>query len=437
MKRIGQKMLLLVMAVLLSCGLTGCMTDSTVEDLFTLPQPPMEYAGLARTINQLIAEGYEYASPTGGQNIQSVQMVDLNMDGRSEAIAFFRRAGDEKPLKIMVFFSQGESYELLCTIESSGSHVESVQYQDMNSDGTQELIVGWKISTDVQNVAVYSVGTEPAVLLHNAYTRYSIQELDGDGVPSLLLFRAGAEGNSVAEFYGWRTDAMTLVYRTPLSSTMAELGAGSIVNGKMNENTPAVYVTGVNEKGMAVTDILMCGENGTLANAALNWSTGVSGVIYPYRQLIPQDINGDGITEIPAPAVTSEQGKKNDGVVYWLQCDSNGNTWRAVATYHCQSNGWYFALPDEWLGRVTTVATESALNENQVVLKVDDVPVAALYTISGENRENRASRGNRMVLKRQTGTVYAGELFESSAALGFTEEQLRSGFHLIVSSWTA
>ena len=307
MKRIGQKMLLLVMAVLLSCGLTGCMTDSTVEDLFTLPQPPMEYAGLAGTINQLIAEGYEYASPTGGHNIQSVQMVDLNMDGRSEAIAFFRRAGDEKPLKIMVFFSQGESYELLCTIESSGSYVESVQYQDMNSDGTQELIVGWKISTDVQNVAVYSVGTEPAVLLHNAYTRYSIQELDGDGVPSLLLFRAGAEGNSVAEFYGWRTDAMTLVYRTPLSSTMAELGAGSIVNGKMNENTPAVYVTGVNEKGMAVTDILMCGENGTLANAALNWSTGVSGVIYPYRQLIPQDINGDGITEIPAPAVTSEQ----------------------------------------------------------------------------------------------------------------------------------
>ena len=87
MKRIGQKILLLGMAVMLSCALTGCMADSTVEDLFTLPQPPMEYAGLAGTINQLITAGYEYASPTGGQNIQSVQMVDLNMDGSSEAIA--------------------------------------------------------------------------------------------------------------------------------------------------------------------------------------------------------------------------------------------------------------------------------------------------------------------------------------------------------------
>lgn len=437
MKQIGRKLLLLCAAVMLSCVLSGCMADSTVEDLFTLPQPPMEYAGLAGKINQLISEGYEYASPTGGQNIQSVQMVDLNMDGRSEAIAFFRRTADEKPLKIMVFFPQGETYELLCTIESSGSSVESVQYQDMNGDGTQEMIVGWKISTDVQNVAVYSVAQEPTVLLHNAYTRYSIQELDGDGIPSLLLFRADADGSSVAEFYGWRTDAMTLVYRTPLSSTMAELSAGSIVTGKLDENTPAVYVTGVNEKGMAVTDILMCRENGALTNAALNWSTGVSGVIHPYRQLQPQDINGDGITEIPAPATVSEQGKQNDGIVHWLQCDSSGNTWRTGTTYHCQSSGWYFILPDEWLGRVTTAATESALSESQVVLKVDDVPVAALYAISGENRENRALRGNRVVLKRQTGVIYAGELFESSAGLGFTEEQLRTGFHLIVSSWTA
>lgn len=437
MKRIGRKLLLLCAAVMLSCVLSGCMADSTIEDLFTLPQPPIEYAGLAGKINQLITEGYEYASPTGGQNIQSVQMVDLNMDGRSEAIAFFRRAADEKPLKIMVFFPQGETYELLCTIESSGSAVENVQYQDMNGDGTRELIVGWKISTDVQNVAVYSVAQEPTVLLHNAYTRYSIQELDGDGTPSLLIFRADADGSSVAEFYGWRTDAMTLVYRSPLSSTMAELGGGSIVTGKLNEETPAVYVTGVNEKGMAVTDILMCRENGTLTNAALNWSTGVSGVIYPYRQLNPQDINGDGITEIPAPTTVSEQGKQNDGIVHWLQCDSNGNTWRTGTTYHCQSSGWYFILPEEWVGRVSTVATESALSESQVVLKVDDVPIAALYAISGENRENRALRGNRMVLKRQTGVVYAGELFESSAGWGFTEEQLRTNFHLIVSSWTA
>ncbi len=436
MKRIWRKVAAVCAAVLLSCLLTGCLSSSTVEELFTLPQPPIEYTDLSKIIGQLITAGYEYASPTGGQNIQSVQMVDLDADGQEEAIAFFRRPADEKPLKIMVFHAPGDSYELLCTIESSGTAVDSVYYQDLNSDGRQELIVGWKISADLQNVAVYAVEDEPVLLMQNPYTRYSVQEMDGDGVPSLLLFRADAKGNSVAEFYGWRTDAMTLVNRTALSTTMAELNRGSIVTGALSEDTPAVFVTGVNEKGVAVTDILVCREDGSMTNAALNSSTGVSGLIYTYRQLQPQDIDGDGIIEVPAPAVHGVNEKMNDGLVDWLQCDMDGDTQRVSTTYHCTSSGWYLMIPEDWTDRVTTVASESGLNESQVLLKVDDEPVVALYAITGENRENRALRGNRIVLRRQTAIVYAGELLQGSADLDFGEDLLRENFRLIVSSWT-
>jgi hypothetical protein len=93
-------------------------------------------------------------------------------------------------------------------------------------------------------------------------------------------------------------------------------------------------------------------------------------------------------------------------------------------------------IPEGWADRVTTVASESGLNESQVLLKVDDKPVTALYAITGENRENRALRGNRIVLRRQTAIVYAGELLEGSTALEFGEDLLRENFRLIVSSWT-
>lgn len=434
MKRIGRKLLVLSAAAVLSMLLSGCLSASTVEDLFTLPQPPIEYTDLSGTISALLAEGYEYASPTAGQNIQSVQIVDLNQDGRDEALAFFRRPSDEKPLKIMIFESRDDAYEPLLTIESSGTAIERIEYEDMNGDGIRELVVGWKISSDVQNVAVYAIGKEQTMLMQSNYTRYSIQELDGDGIPSLLVFRADAEGSSVAEFYGWRTDAMTLVYRSALSSTMAALSGGSVVAGMLDADTPAVFVTGVNEAGMAVTDILACRENGKLTNAALNSSTGLSGVIYPYRQLQPQDIDGNGIIEIPAPAEQSELGKETDGLVDWLQCDIDGQITRAATTYHCLSADWYFVVPEEWVGRVTTSAAESGLNESEVRLMVDGEPVAAVYAITGENRENRALRGNRTVLRRQTDIVYAGEVTDNS--LGFTQEQLRSSFRLIVSSWT-
>ena len=433
MKQIRGKILLLAVLLSLPLVLTGCLATSTLEDLFTLPQPPIEYTDLSETIHGLLSDGYEYASPTAGQNIQSVQMVDLNWDGHNEAVAFFRKPADDKPLKIMIFYFLDEAYELAATIESSGTSIERVEYRDMNGDGMQELVVGWKIGPDVQNVAVYSLTDKPEMLMQTNYTRYSIQEMDGDGIPSLMVLRADAEGSSVAEFYGWRGEAMELVYHCALSSTMAALSNGSVVSGMLDEDTPAVFVTGVSKEGMAVTDILACRDNGTLTNAALSRMTGLSSVIYPYRQLQPQDLNGDGIIEIPAPTVAADLGKQNDGLVDWLHCDIDGGLTRATTTYHCLSAGWYLIVPEDWVGRVTTSTMESGLNESQVSFRVDGDVVAFVYSITGENRENRALRGGRTVRRRRPDIVYAGEVEEN--ALSFDNEQLRSSFRLIVSSW--
>ena len=59
--------------------------------------------------------------------------------------------------------------------------------------------------------------------------------------------------------------------------------------------------------------------------------------------------------------------------------------------------------------------------------------MAAVYAITGENRESRALQGNRTVLCRQTDVVYAGEVMEN--VLGYDNERLRGDFHLIVTSW--
>lgn len=119
-----------------------------------------------------------------------------------------RRSSDEKPLKIFVFHMGKENYEPYCTIESSGTAVDSVYYQDLNGDGRRELIVGWRISNDVQTVAVYSLEREPVTLMSSGYTRFTMQDLNGDGMPSLLVLRTSEEGQPVAEFYGWQEEQM-------------------------------------------------------------------------------------------------------------------------------------------------------------------------------------------------------------------------------------
>ena len=434
MKRGVRQILPVLAAALLAVLLSGCTFNTTPESLFTLPQLPIEYTDLSRQINELIADGYEYASPSSGRNIQSVQMVDLDGDGDEEAVAFFRRTSDDKPLKIIVFRARDDTYDRLCTIESSGTSVDSVYYRDFNGDGRLELVVGWRISSDVQTVAVYTVQEQPAVLLQSGYVRYSIEELDGDGIPSLLLFRADEGGGSLAEFYSWRDESLTISYTARLSGTMAELAQGSVVSGKVDADTPAVFVTAVDEENMAVTDVLIYREGSGLINLAMDRWTGSSALAFPYVHLRPQDINDDGVTEIPSPAAVEDPAS---GLVDWLQLDEYGDAEVIACTYHSPSGGWYFTLPTDWQERVSVTTNEFSANELQTTLQVDGDPVAAIYTLTGENRENRAMRGNRVVLRRQTATVFAGEILAKGTEWELTEEFLRQNFHLVVQQWTS
>lgn len=439
MKRMISKLSLLCSAILLALLMTGCL-DSSVEDLMTLPQLPIQYTELSKQIDELIKDGYEYASPLTGRNIQSVQMVDLDGDGYDEALAFFRQPSDEKQLKIFVFHRTEDSYAPLCTIESAGTGIDSVNYRDVTGDGRMELIVGWKISTDVQTVAVYSLQAKPSVLMRSSYTHFSIEDLDGNGIPSLLIFRADSEGKSVAEFYSWQEEAMSVAYHCSLSSTMAELSRGSIVSGQLTtEGTPGIFVTGVNNQGKAVTDILAYQDELGLVNVALDASTGQSKLVCGYRQIPPQDINADGVIELPEPAAGSSELSQAGCAISWYHYyDSGDGEWEMEWTedsYHCPNAGWYFELPDNWRDRTSAAFMESAGNENCVVLQVDGENVAAFYSISGENRDTGSPRSKRLILEQQTAVTYAAELLPAAAQYGMDEELLRQNFHLITNFW--
>ena len=436
MKRAVKKCILLLAGLALAAVLSACTVfDSSVEQLFTLPRMAPEYTGLSQQLDSLISQGYEYASPSGGRNIQSVQMVDLEDDGRQEALVFLRRSADEKPLKIMVYRLDGDdSYSLLCTIESSGTAVDSVYYQDLNGDGRRELIVGWRISADVQTLAAYSIEPEPVALMSCGYSRFSIQDLNGDGAPSLLVIRADGELGPVAEFYGWQEEQMGVSYRCRLSSSMTALNRGSVVTGMADRDTPAVFITGVDTTSMAVTDILIYRPETGLVNVALDKTSGVSAAVYPYRQLAPQDIDGDGVTEIPCPLGDSAA-EQTDGLVSWMSWQSDGRFQQTAKTYHSLSSGWYFTIPASWWSWEVDAVTGGIQNESQMTLRINGDSVLTIYTITGENRDNRSRMGSRIVLRRQATTVYAGEVYEIAPYYGMDEDLLRRSFSLILGTW--
>lgn len=227
---------------------------------------------------------------------------------------------------------------------------------------------------------------------------------------------------------------MAVSYSANLTGTMAELARGSVVSGRLSGDQSAVFVTGVTDEAMAATDIITYRSGAGLVNLAVDPQTGNSGVVFPYMQLRPQDIDGDGVIEVPCPHANREG--QLTGIVDWLAYDEEGESALVMTTYHNVSGGWYFILPEKWQGRVTVTNAESGVNELQTTLLLDGREVGIIYTLTGENRENRAMRGNRQVIKRQTGTTYAGEVLPGGEGYGLTDELLRQNFRLIDREWT-
>ena len=440
---------LLAMLLLLTMVLSGCsgLPDLVFspQDLYRLPELPAKYTELNGRLNALLAEGAEYAAPLSGTNIQSVQLVDLDGDAHQEALAFLRNTADEKPLKIHIFTAEGDGYAQTGLIEANGTSIYSVAYSDLDGDGRMELLVGWKATAELQVLEVYTQrhGTLE-VLLSTDYVKYTITDLDRDGRQELVILRVDEEGGGIADYYRWQEGGeLTKQFSPRISATMMELSQqGRLTRGTLSDGAPAVFVTGVSD--MAMTDVLTL-RDGELTNIMLSESTGVTKVIAPFSGLYPMDIDGDGMTEVPAPVqlpMLTETGPVTQRVD-WIRYNSLGKEETALRTYHDTENGWYLRLPEEWNDRLYVSRGETS-GESYVTFFIwnndlEPKPFLRITVLTGTSREIRATRGERFVLSRQTAAIYTAELLEANEEwkYGMTADQVREAFSLIATEWAA
>ena len=79
------------------------------EELYALPELPERYTALNKQLSAIQESGAEYAAPVSGSNIQPVQMMDLDGDGREEALAFFENHQKIRR-KLQTLYEVGLSY---------------------------------------------------------------------------------------------------------------------------------------------------------------------------------------------------------------------------------------------------------------------------------------------------------------------------------------
>lgn len=428
--------------------LTGCMMSGPVEDLYTLPQLPEEYKDLREQLTAILDSGAEYAPPQSGANLPAVQMVDLDGDGSEEALAFFRVSGsEERPLRICIFRASGDAYEQAASIDGSGTAIHSIRYEDMDGDGTREILVSWQAGAEVQTLVVYALrALVPEQLVSAVYARYELADLDGDGAEELILLRSDdtEPGTGSADLYGW--DGGELLLRSSERISVPAASVLSMQTGALRDGDTAVFVTGreavSDENSRTVTDILAFRQSG-IANVVLSPDTGVTTEIYPYAGLQPADINGDGATEVPAPEALPGGEGESARQIRWFSYDLEGAAEEQALTYHNLTDGWYLLLPESWDGRVTAFQNNVSASEHTVVFS-EPLPGGAreelftIYALTGSSRETLAARSGRTELTRRGDVIYAVSFSDGYDGWRYAvdPEELSQRFRTIVTAWS-
>lgn len=426
--------------IALSMLLCGC-GGANVEELYSLPQPREEFLQLQALIDSEIVAGAEYSSPTAGSNRKSVQTVDLDGDGTEEFLVFMKNK-DMVPIIIIYCLVDGE-YAPVTTITGEGSAIGRVEFADLDGDKMQEIIVSWKISTQIIVMKAYSVRSWASTVLMSAdCTDFLVGEFNSSGGADVAVLNFSDEVGMVELYF---TDRAGEIKQTSTKLSASLTAADRFRIDKISENVPAIFVEGhyKDETEWYLTDVVVFSA-GVLQNITMDEETGDS-IAKRNSAVYSLDIDGNGTLDVPFSEKLYRQPKvETDYYVYdWFSYNADGSSQLCASTYHCESDGWYYVLPGEWRDSLTVRRESGKTGEKPVVLStVDEVTEEVtdrltIYTITDENRRERAKLPDRFVLLSSATTIYAAKFVEQDD-VPVTEElktEIISRFHLIYSEW--
>lgn len=429
--------IVLVAAALL---MSGCSLH-TVKELYCLPKRSESFANLQNLMDDAMS-GMEYSAPLSGKNLQTVQMADLDGDGKDEYL-LFAKSGTGDPMKIFIFTSGADGYYLLDRIDCTGAAFDCVEYAQMDGRPGKEIIVGRQIGEKVPKaLSVFTVHDgQIEQLLATQYTRFLCSDLDRNRLADLFLLLPGenTSDNGLAELYYIRNGVVTRSSQVTMSRPADKIKR--IMVNQLNNNVPAVYVASDVDGSAIVTDVF-CIHNDTLMNVANDndYDTSVNTLRNYY--VYADDIDSDGTLELPSLIeMHMPEGHSRSELQYlihWYSLTSEGRMVTKRYTYHNYVGGWYVRFQPQDVYRITVTQQGNSYqfgiwNEDFTELE----PLMTIYVLTGQKREEQAVSENRFVLHRTESTVYAASLEVIATEYGMSQQSLIQNFSLIQEEWNS
>lgn len=436
-KRGIKRILCLCLSALL---LAGCSVQ-TVDQMYQLPKRSEDYSNLQSVMDEAMA-GLSFCAPVAGDNQQSVQMADIDGDKEQEYLVF-AKGNAEQPLRILVFDRVDNVFVHTDTVKSNGAAFDQVEYIQMDDTPGLEMVVGRQVSDQLaRSVSVYTFagGTGEQILSAN-YRKYVTVDLDSDGYTELFVLRSGQTeaDNGIAELYSIRDGVMERSNEATLSQPADRLKR--ILVGKLHDKRTAVYVASTVEDSSLITDVYTQLDD-HLTNVSLSQSSGSSDQTFRNYYVYADDMDDDGVVELPQLRTMVPMGDENaagrSDLICWYAMASNGQTHNKLYTYYDSVGGWYLEIDSDLIPRITVQCTANAFhfylwNEGYTETEA----LFTIYILTGQNHEEQSGEEERIVLMGTDTVTYAASLSPAAANYGITQQTLLRSFSLIHRDWNS
>jgi FG-GAP-like repeat/FG-GAP repeat len=228
-----------------------------------------------------------YAAGGTGDFIASVAIADLNGDGIPDLVA----AAAGTSFTVGVLLGKGDGSFQPAHSYPVGPQPNFVAVGDFNGDGKPDLAVANSFSNNVsvllgngdatfQTAPHYGAGDFPQAIV--------ARDLNGDGIPDLAMVVGVGGGNSVSVLLGKAGGAFQAAVQYPLGKTSGSLAVADL-NG---DGIPDLVVPTAGTSSNFSISVLLGNGDGSFQAAV------ESPVGKPSRSLAVADLNGDGIPDL-------------------------------------------------------------------------------------------------------------------------------------------
>lgn len=433
-----KKVLTIAIALLMCFVFTGCEIIDSTKDMVAPPELTGEMSLIADALYKSVGVDCDLKYPSSGDRRSAIVLEDLNGDSIFEAFAFYSTSDDEMTtMHVNVICQIGGVWTSVSDQTVVAIGVEMVDFCDLDNDGLEEILIGWEVNgNNEKQLSVFNFNENKLnQQLLQAYTSFMCCDLDNNGVNEIFVHLLNTtEKTNKAMIYNYADGKM--------AQTAGCLMDGSIKSAEfpvlstLSNGQKAIYINETKGVG-AITEVLYISK-GELINPLLDTVNSFENILtLRAASLKIQDINSDGILEIPVASDLPNATDSDEKLYYTNWCSFNGEKLSVkLVTVVNTVDGYYLTVPNSMVGYLAVL--KDIENHERKFYHYDsqnNILGKLLFTITAIDADDWASadydHGNKVEITRNDDMIFVAELGEGANTFAINIEYIKETFYLV------